>query len=111
MFQWTADMKKVGATPALEEATRVAIVKAVEYLLASGNDAEKPRFNGNHVMIATNDAAAKMQDAITAHLESGVSRRDRRVIVTTAVLAATSVCARGRSPEDVWKALAAKLQK
>lgn len=104
-MEWTDKMKNVGATRELEDATRIAVIKAVEFLSGIGDGGEQPTFTGNSVLIATNETAKNMQDAITAHLDPAVVGSARMAIVATAVHAAMFACKGGKKGEDAWAQL------
>lgn len=101
-FTWTDKMKNVGARPELEDATRAAVIAAMEVWSELPVDGA-PRFNGGHFLNPANELAEQIVAKATGHL--AVAGRDRAAIITTAVAAASVACAQGRRGDKAWERL------
>ena len=103
MFIWNDSMGMVGATPALEDATRKAVIAAVT-LVDSMPDGDLPMFGGTAFRTPQNKAARDVVAACLAHVPPGSTGIERETILATAVGCAEFVRANGKG-SDGWTAL------
>ena len=106
-YTWSDDMGNVSRDPALEQATRGAIISGCVFMDGIGEDQPLPRFNGGLFVKPANQAALDFAAAAMAGVTTATAVQSGTVLAT-AVTAAQVFRAAGGGITG-WNALKAQL--
>ncbi len=109
-FTWKDSMRNVSPVAELEDATRAAVVTAIEHMTSAPAD-KRPRWDGGNVLVPRNDTAEKMLAAIVAPLPTEMTQATKMRLVSVAVRAAESVCKTGTTNAAALTALEERMKK